>query len=121
MNEIAETSTAVWFHEHLGMSTEIPLLIKAVDEGTGFGEQGSLSLAQWCEAVEEKRVLANMRNDERLHIISNRGPGCSWIRTAGIEEMGNETEVVGCCSQMAFILTSCTQNWDMSCLSERPS
>ena len=81
LNEIAETSTAVWFHKHLGMNTEIPLLVKAVDEGTGFGEQGSLSLAQWCEAVEEKRAVASMRNEERLHIISNRGPGCGWIRS----------------------------------------
>ena len=79
--EVAESSTKEWFHQHSGRNLEISSLVDPVIEGNGFGESGCLSLAQWCEAMEERKVLTLMSNDEMLRIISNRRPGCNWIRS----------------------------------------
>ena len=56
------------------------LLVDSIKAGESFGESGSLSLAQWCEAFEASRVLAAMDNNERLHIKSNSCPGNGWVR-----------------------------------------
>ena len=51
----------------------------------GLGKSSTLSLAQWCEAIQETRVTSAMNNEERLFIKSNRGAGCCWVRTVPLQ------------------------------------
>ena len=80
MCNIAIKDTRHWLCQQLGKEIDISTILEVVNDEGGFGEDGSLSLAQWCEAVENKRILDKMDGDERLHIESNSGPGNAWVR-----------------------------------------
>ena len=80
IHETAANATEAWFEKQLGQPVNTKLLIDSLEAGEGFGEERSLSLAQWCESEEQKRVFMSMTNEERLHMISNSGPGNGWVR-----------------------------------------
>ena len=62
-----EVFTRHWF--------DISSFLEVLDNRGGFGEDGSLSLAQLGEAVQKRRVLGKMDDDEQMHIEWNSGPG----------------------------------------------
>ena len=70
IHETAREATEYWLSQQLGRPVNIDLLIKSVSDGQGFGKNGSLSLAQWCESEEESRVLESMNNEERFHMTN---------------------------------------------------
>ena len=38
------------------------------------------SLSQKCEARQAERVRNRMTSEDKLHALSNEGPGCAWVR-----------------------------------------
>ena len=55
--EIAEKSTKHALDSQLGKNIDITHIVNSVVKGESFGVQSNLSLAQWCEEVERKRIL----------------------------------------------------------------
>ena len=68
LHESAREATEGWLCQQLGRTVNINLLVDSVSEGQGFGENSSLSLAQWCESEEESRVIESINNEERFHV-----------------------------------------------------
>ena len=81
LRDVAKEATELWFSQQLGTAVDFELLLDSVREGSSFGENGNLSLAQFCEELEEKRVLNGLTIDEKLHVESNCGPICAWVLT----------------------------------------
>ena len=51
----------------------------------GKAGKNRLNLAQKCEAMQAERVKALMTPDEKLHILSNCGPGSAWVRVTPLK------------------------------------
>ena len=85
LNAVATASTKKWLQRRLNHTIDVQLVIRSINAGEGFGGDGKLSLAQWCEDVAKSRVRSQMSNDELLHIMSNCGPGNGWIRATPLK------------------------------------
>ena len=85
LNAVATASTKKWLQRRLNHTIDVQLVIRSINAGEGFGGDGKLSLAQWCEDVAKSRVRSQMSNDELLHIMSNCGPGNVWIRATPLK------------------------------------
>ena len=77
-HRVAVESTSVWLMKHLEAEVDIEAMFDQIKKGKIEGT--SLSVSQSCEAKQAKRVLRSMSPDEQLHIRSNCGPGCAWVK-----------------------------------------
>ena len=66
LHKIARTSTEEWLSQQLGKQVNTSLIINSIERGEKFGSGGALSLAQWCEAAEEKRVISSISSEDCL-------------------------------------------------------
>ena len=76
--QVAMEATEWWLKQEIGTDVEVKSLFDEIRRGVYDGNVTSLS--QKCEARQAERVRNRMTSEDKLHALSNEGPGCAWVR-----------------------------------------